>query len=85
MQQALELDYTLDEAQFAEDWSGLLTLASQPGINKQIVLKVHFFCFAGGASEYVCERRARSRGDHTSYKPQLCLLKQVNRLHKVLG
>ena len=37
--------------------------------------KVHFFCFAGGASEYVCERRARSRGDHTSYKPQLCLLK----------
>ena len=31
MQQALELDYTLDEAQFAEDWSGLLTLASQPG------------------------------------------------------
>ena len=32
MQQALELDYTLDEAQFAEDWSGLLTLASQPGI-----------------------------------------------------
>ena len=35
MQQALELDYTLDEAQFAEDWSGLLTLASQPG--KEIV------------------------------------------------
>ena len=43
--------------------------------------KVHFFCFAGGASEYVCERRERSRGDHTSYKPQLCLLKQVKWLH----
>ena len=43
MQQALELDYTLDEAQFAEDWSGLLTLASQPG--KKIVHIYFYFYF----------------------------------------
>ncbi len=28
VQQALELDYTLDEAQLAEDWAGLLNLVS---------------------------------------------------------
>ena len=43
MQQALELDYTLDEAQFAEDWSGLLTLASQPGSSLE---QLHIFCLA---------------------------------------
>ena len=41
MQQALELDYTLDEAQLAEDWAGILSLASQPGASLE---QIHIFC-----------------------------------------
>jgi len=43
MQQALELDYTLDEAQLAEDWASLLTLASQPGSSLE---QLHIFVLA---------------------------------------
>ena len=43
MQQALELDYTLDETQLAEDWAGLLTLASQPGSSLE---QLHIFVLA---------------------------------------
>ena len=43
VQQALELDYTLDEAQLAEDWAGLLNLASQPGASLE---QLHVFCLA---------------------------------------
>ena len=43
MQQALELDYTLDEGQLAEDWAGLLNLASQPGASLE---QLHVFCLA---------------------------------------
>lgn len=43
MQQALELDFTLDEAQLAEDWAGLLNLASQPGASLE---QLHVFCLA---------------------------------------
>ena len=43
LQQALELDYTLDEAQLAEDWASLLTLASQPGSSLE---QLHIFVLA---------------------------------------
>lgn len=43
MQQALELDYTIDEAQLAEDWAGLLTLATQPGSSLE---QLHIFVLA---------------------------------------
>jgi ubiquitin thioesterase ZRANB1 len=43
VQQALELDYTLDEGQLAEDWAGLLNLASQPGASLE---QLHVFCLA---------------------------------------
>ena len=43
VQQALELDYTLDEGQLAEDWAGLLNLASQPGASLE---QLHVFVLA---------------------------------------
>merc|ERR1719510_2007986 len=43
MQQALELDYTLDESQLTEDWASLLTLASQPGSSLE---QLHIFVLA---------------------------------------
>lgn len=43
MQQAMELDYTLDETQLAEDWASLLTLASQPGSSLE---QLHIFVLA---------------------------------------
>merc|ERR1719510_675868 len=43
MQQALELDYTLDETQLAEDWASLLTSASQPGSSLE---QLHIFVLA---------------------------------------
>ena len=43
IQQALELDYTLDESQLAEDWAGILSLASQPGASLE---QIHIFCLS---------------------------------------
>ena len=43
IQQALELDYTLDESQLAEDWAGILSLASRPGESLE---QIHIFCLA---------------------------------------
>jgi len=43
LQQALELDYTLDEPQLAEDWASLLTSASQPGSSLE---QLHIFVLA---------------------------------------
>ncbi len=43
LQQALELDYTIDDTQLAEDWAGLLNLASQPGASLE---QLHVFVLA---------------------------------------
>ena len=43
IQQALELDYTLDESQLTEDWAEILSLASQPGASLE---QIHIFCLA---------------------------------------
>jgi len=43
VRQALELDYTIDDSQLAEDWSALLNLASQPGSSLE---QLHVFCLA---------------------------------------
>ena len=37
------MDFTLDENQWAEDWAGLLSLASQPGASLE---QMHVFCLA---------------------------------------
>jgi len=41
--QALELDFTLAESQWSEEWAGLLSLASQPGESLE---QLHVFCLA---------------------------------------
>jgi len=41
--QAEELDFTLAESQWSEEWSGLLSLASQPGESLE---QLHVFCLA---------------------------------------
>jgi len=41
--QASELDFTLAESQWSEEWSGLLSLASQPGESLE---QLHVFCLA---------------------------------------
>ncbi len=41
--QAFELDFSLDDAQLTEDWTGLLNLASQPG---SALEQIHIFCLA---------------------------------------
>ena len=43
MRQARDLHYTLDEAQLAEDWSGILSLASKPGASLE---QIHVFSLA---------------------------------------
>ena len=43
IQQALELAFTLDDAQLSDDWSGLLSLASQPGAALE---QIHVFGLA---------------------------------------
>lgn len=43
IQQALELAFTLDDAQLSDDWSGLLNLASQPGAALE---QIHVFSLA---------------------------------------
>ena len=39
----LELDFTLAESQWSEEWAGLLSLASQPGESLE---QLHVFCLA---------------------------------------
>jgi len=41
--QALELDFTLAESQWSEEWAGLLSLASHPGESLE---QLHVFCLA---------------------------------------
>jgi len=43
MRQAQELDFTLAESQWAEEWAALLALASQPGESLE---QLHVFCLA---------------------------------------
>ena len=43
IQQALELDFSLHDSQLAEDWTGLLNLASQPGASLE---QLHVFVLA---------------------------------------
>jgi len=49
--QAEELDFTLAESQWAEEWAGLLSLASQPGESLE---QLHVFCLAHVLRRPVC-------------------------------
>eukprot|EP00092_Neocalanus_flemingeri_P044540 GFUD01049442.1.p1 GENE.GFUD01049442.1~~GFUD01049442.1.p1 ORF type:complete len:797 (+),score=258.60 GFUD01049442.1:140-2530(+) len=49
--QAQELDFTLAESQWAEEWAGLLSLASQPGESLE---QLHVFCLAHVLRRPVC-------------------------------
>jgi len=49
--QAQELDFTLAESQWAEEWAGLLALASQPGESLE---QLHVFCLAHVLRRPIC-------------------------------
>jgi len=51
MRQSQELDYTLAESQWAEEWSALLALASQPGESLE---QLHVFCLAHILRRPIC-------------------------------
>jgi ubiquitin thioesterase ZRANB1 len=51
MRQAQELDFTLAESQWAEEWAGLLSLASQPGESLE---QLHVFCLAHVLRRPIC-------------------------------
>lgn len=49
--QAMELEFTLADSQWAEEWSGLLALASQPGASLE---QLHIFCLAHVLRRPIC-------------------------------
>lgn len=51
MRQTQELDFTLAESQWAEEWAGLLALASQPGESLE---QLHVFCLAHVLRRPIC-------------------------------
>jgi len=51
MRQAQELDFTLAESQWAEEWAALLALASQPG---EALEQLHVFCLAHVLRRPIC-------------------------------
>ena len=90
LRQAMDLHYTIDDAQLSEDWSEILSLASKPGASLE---QVHVFCLAHVLRrpiivygvKYVKSWRgenlgfARFEGEYPNYICPACLISKHDR------